>query len=92
MLSGVEMNNEETAYWKRYQFDKDNPNSVRVSNQQYWIGPAHISTPINGHKGRWFTIEFLDGRKVRTCDLWYQGPIPPELRESLADNARFVEE
>ncbi|CAO0836086.1 putative protein OS=Streptomyces microflavus OX=1919 GN=Smic_80960 PE=4 SV=1 [Streptomyces microflavus] len=43
-----------------------------------------------GFGGRRFDIEFFDGRRVTTHDLWSQGTIPPKHRERYQDNARFA--
>lgn len=77
--------------WDMFIAKKDDINSVRIRNHQYWLGPAYISTPHNGHKGQWFDIEFFDGRNIRTCDLWYRGEIPLAVRDDLPDNAKFKE-
>lgn len=79
-------------FWQEWIDLKDDPKAVRVGGNHYWIGDAHISSPINGYSGRWFTVEFIaTNRKVRTCDLWHQGKIPPGLKDTLPDNAIFVE-
>lgn len=44
----------------------------------------------SGFGGDTFVIEFFDGRKVVSNNLWHQGTIPERWREQLADNAKFV--
>lgn len=45
---------------------------------------------MRGYGGRRFDIEFFDGRKVTTTNLWYQGVVPLRWRERFPDNARFA--
>ncbi|MEU7039822.1 hypothetical protein AB0A77_02035 [Streptomyces varsoviensis] len=59
---------------------------VVVDGQHYVIGPGNSG----GFGGRRFDIEFFDGRRVTTRDLWSQGAIPPKHRRRYPDNARFV--
>ena len=40
--------------------------------------------------GRRFDIEFFDGRRVTTHDLWSGSDIPERYRAHLPDNARFL--
>ena len=51
---------------------------------------AQASGGFAGFSGRRFDIEFFDGRKAATNNLWYQGDIPTDYDESLPDNARFL--
>lgn len=46
---------------------------------------------VAGFGGRRFDIEFFDGRKISTNNLWYQGVIPTDYDETLPDNAKFLE-
>lgn len=66
--------------------DADEARRVVVDAEHYVIGPGGSG----GHGGRRFDIEFFDGRKVTTRDLWSQGTIPPKHRERYPNNARFV--
>ncbi len=80
-------------FWNDWIINKNSPKVARIDGKHYYVGDAHISSPINGFSGRWFTIEFTSTkRRVRTCDLWYQGKIPPGLRKVLPDNAIFIED
>jgi len=62
---------------------------VVVDSEHYLIGGG--TDGFLGFGGRRFDIEFFDGRKVVTKDLWHQGVIPPKWRERWPDNARFVQ-
>ncbi|MFB8071104.1 hypothetical protein [Streptomyces californicus] len=66
--------------------DIDESRRVVVDGQHYSIGPG----ASGGFGGRRFDIEFFDGRRVTTHDLWSQGTIPPKHRERYPDNARFA--
>ncbi len=79
------------SFWQNYLATSSSSKSVRIEGQHYWLGSATISTPFNGFSGSWFNIEFHDGRKTRTCDLWHQGIIPQALRSILTDNAVFTD-
>lgn len=63
---------------------------VVVDANLYLIGDGARFGGFRGFGGREFCIEFFDGRKVATRDLWHQGVIPPKWRELWPDNARFV--
>lgn len=43
-----------------------------------------------GMSGRRFDIEFFDGRKYTTHNLWAGGEIPERFRVRLPDTARFI--
>jgi hypothetical protein len=78
-------------YWERQITDQPERRVV-VGGVHYRLG-QHGARPSdhNGFGGKRWDIEFTDGRKVTTHDLWYQGLIPPKFRDRLPDNARFVE-
>lgn len=56
----------------------------------YGLGPRKTPGPYNGMGGRWFDIEYFDGRRIRTCDLWAGSKIPERFRDRLPDTARFL--
>ncbi|WP_067184506.1 hypothetical protein [Microtetraspora niveoalba] len=62
---------------------------VVVDNVHYLIGDGKGS--FQGFGGRRVDIEFFDGRKVTTTDLWHQGTVPPKWRHRFPNNARFVQ-
>lgn len=71
---------------------------VRVSQQHgtvidgriYTVGNRPAGSPHNGMAGRRFDIEYFDGRRVTTHDLWAGGEIPERLRSQIPDTARFL--
>lgn len=69
----------------------DHPPQVVIEGHAYGIGDEKPGTPssMRGFAGRRFDIEFFDGRKVTSHNLWSQGPIPERFRDRLKDNAAF---
>ena len=67
-------------------------NTVVVNGERYTIGDENSNSPFKGFGGREFNIEFFDGRKVTSHNMWYQGVIPERFRSypELQDNARFI--
>lgn len=47
--------------------------------------------PGLGYGGRRFDIEFHDGRKVVSHNVWFGGEIPAHFRDRLPDNAKVTE-
>jgi hypothetical protein len=43
-----------------------------------------------GFGGRRFDIRMNNGKEIMTNNLWYNGKIPENHREKLADNATFI--
>jgi hypothetical protein len=69
----------------------DHKNSVRIDGSHFQIGPDYPKGYRGslGFGGREFHIEFNDGRRVVTHNLWSQGEIPDRFRDILPDNAKF---
>ena len=63
---------------------------ARINNNHYIIGDRTERSNQNGMSGAWNTIQFDDGRIVKTCDLWHQGEIPECYRDRLPNNAKFL--
>ncbi|MEV0149746.1 MULTISPECIES: hypothetical protein [unclassified Nonomuraea] len=62
---------------------------VVVDGEHYTIGGD--TGGFRGFGGRRFGIEWFDGRKATTRNLWHQGTVPAEWRHRYPDNARFVQ-
>jgi hypothetical protein len=77
-------------YWER-EIAHEPDRRVVIEGVHYRLGTATKPSSHNGMSGRQYDIEFFDGRRVTTCDLWYQGPIPPKFRDALPDNAKLAE-
>lgn len=81
------------AHWKR-QLEADQneraPHTFAViDGTHYVIGPEDEKSHFRGFGGTEFQIEFFDGTKVVTTNLWCQGDISKEWRDKFPDNARF---
>ena len=79
--------NSNDSYWREQISDRSN--AVVINGVHYRIGPGNAGE-FRGFGGRQYDIEFLDGRRVTTRNLWYQGPIPPKYLIQIPDNARWV--
>lgn len=72
--------------------DRDDPaRRVVIDGQHYLLGEERPGQTGDGFGGARFDIEFRDGRRVTTRNLWHQGAIPPRWRWRYPDNARFVQ-
>lgn len=78
--------NSHDGYWRDQL--RDRSNAVVINGVHYRIGPP--GGEFRGFGGRRYDIEYLDGRRVTTHNLWYQGPIPPKYLDQIPDNARWV--
>ena len=80
------------AFWLE-KITQTDENTVVVNGTRYSIGDENPNLYFKGFGGAKFDIEFFDGRKVVTHNLWCQGDIPEEFRSypELQDNARFVQ-
>lgn len=56
----------------------------------YHPGDGRRGDRFNGMGGRRFDIEYLDGTKVTTYDLWMNGCVPYHLQREFPDNAKFI--
>ena len=62
--------------------------AVIAGGRCYHIGAEDSKSAFRGFGGAPWVIEFFDGRKVYTTNLWDNGKIPPEL--GVQDNARLL--
>lgn len=79
-------------FWsKKVKSDKtEEPYRVVIINgTHYYIGDEDSQSGFRGFGGAKFYIEFNDGTKVETTNLWCQGEIPSLWREKFPDNAKF---
>lgn len=63
-----------------------------IDGATYSPGNGRKGDRYNGMAGRRFDIEYFDGRRITTYDLWYGGVIPDTFRARLPDTARFLGE
>lgn len=67
-------------------------NVAIINGGHYTIGPEPNGFRLRdflGMAGREFHIEFADGRRIVTHNLWYQGSVPERFRDRYQDNATF---
>ena len=60
-----------------------------IDGTHYVIAPEDDSDPFRGFGGAEFQIEFFDGHRVVTHNLWCQGDIPDFWKEKFPNNAKF---
>ena len=60
-----------------------------INGTHYVIEPDNPNAAFQGFGGAEFQIEFNDGYKVITHNLWCQGEPNEHWREKFPDNARF---
>jgi hypothetical protein len=83
-------------FWEEKLHAKYSTHSVIVGHKYYSIGtPAHEEPPKRdrdflGFGGARWVIEFFDGRRQVTHNLWSGGDIPELFWGELPDNARFL--
>lgn len=77
------------GYWREVLAKK--PDTI-IDGRIYGLGNIHKppNQPHAGMAGRRFDIEFFDGRRVTTHDLWAGSDIPERYRAQLPDTARFL--
>lgn len=76
------------AFWS---VKADTPPHKRTIIEGRSYGPGNrTSGSYRGMGGRRFDIEYFDGRRITTYDLWSGGKIPALWRDQFPDNARFL--
>lgn len=76
------------AFWE-LKAEKDNP--TVIDGALYTPG-NRTHGDFRGMAGRRFDIEYFDGRRITTFDLWSGGPIPDRWKSRIPDTARFLNE
>ena len=79
-----------TNFWNGKVEDRNDPRSVRVKGEHYFIAEEDVKEYFSGFYGAKFIIKFFDGRKIATTNLRCNGTIPLEYRELLPDNAEII--
>lgn len=75
-------------YWLDRVKNKDSKTQVVYEGVVYQIDREDQSE--KGYYGQKFEIEFLDGSKVLTTNLWHNGTIPEAFKELLPNNAKTL--
>lgn len=79
------------AFWYIWANRSNDPRVVIINNHHYYIGDEDYKSGFRGFGGAKFIIEFFDGRKVTSTNLWSQGDIDA-FCNLMPDNARFAKE
>ena len=79
----------ECGYW-RERLTK--PNDTVIEGRIYSVGDVAKppNNPHAGMAGRRFDIEYFDGRRVTTHDLWAGSDVPERYKAQIPDTARFL--
>lgn len=77
------------AFW-RVQITKKHP--LVIAGRIYSEGDTRKppNSPHSGMAGRRFDIEYFDGRRVTTHDLWAGSEVPERYCHLIPDTARFA--
>ncbi len=77
------------AYWEN-RAEKPLPFAATTIDGCVYHPGNRTSGELRGCAGRRFDIEYFDGRRVTTFDLWVTGAIPEKYRDRMPDTARFL--
>jgi hypothetical protein len=77
VIEGRSSNTGKVQRW-HYSYDANEP----------WVDTSHRR--MLGHGGAVFNVEFFDGRKIRTNNMWCQGIIPLQFWNDFEPNGRLV--
>ena len=69
---------------------RNNSNFVVANGSMYTIGDENAKGYFRGFGGHPVTINFNDGRVVKSTNLWHGGSIPPEFKNEYPNNATLV--
>jgi hypothetical protein len=61
-----------------------------IGGRVYSVGNRPKGAPLAGMAGRRFDIEYFDGRRVTTYDLWAGDEVPERYREKIPNTACFL--
>jgi len=77
-------------FWLGWVERRDDSRVARVNHVHYFVEDEFDTCGVRGFDGRRFVIEWNDGRRATTTNLWCQGDIPEYFWDRLPDNAKFV--
>lgn len=65
--------------------------SIIFDNCHYIDGGfSNDDSEFLGYAGDVFEIEMMDGKTIKTNNLWHQGEIPEHFRDRLKNNAKII--
>jgi hypothetical protein len=79
----------ECSLWRKRLPLVKNSNVAIIDGTFYTIGDENDPSPFRGFGGDEFVINFKDGRKVITTNLWCGGDISEYWKPQFPDNADF---
>ena len=79
----------ECSLWRKRLPLVGNPDVAIIDGTLYTIGDENDPSPFRGFGGDKFVINFKDGRKVITTNLWCGGNISEYWKSQFPDNADF---
>lgn len=79
----------ECALWRERLSLLGNPDLAIIDGTMYTIGDENDPSPFRGFGGDKFVINFKDGRKVTTTNLWCSGHISEAWKSKFPNNADF---
>ena len=79
----------ECALWRERLPLVGNPDVAIIDGTFYTIGDENDPSPFRGFGGDKFVINFKDGRKVTTTNLWCGGEISEAWKSKFPNNADF---
>lgn len=77
------------ALWRERLNLVGNPDVAIIDGTFYTIDNEDSKDPFRGFGGDKFVINFKDGRKVTTTNLWCGGSIPEHWKPQFPNNADF---
>jgi len=77
-------------YWLEWVEKRRHPRVARINHTHYLVRDEFDTGKFRGFGGRKFVIEWDDGRRMSTTNLWHQGRIPEFFWDRLPDNAKFI--
>lgn len=77
------------AFW-RVLADDPSAKQLVIDGRVYGIGSENESGGMRGFGGRRFDIEYFDGRKVTTHNLWAGSSVPERYKSVFPNTAKFL--
>ena len=77
-------------FWNEIVAEKNK--HIFIDGECYSIGDENSRSPFRGCGGRYFKIKLDNGQIIETTNLWCQGEVPEEYKDTLKNNAEFVYE
>lgn len=73
-------------------YRNDRNNEIAVIDGRFYSIADENSKYFRGFSGHKFVIEFFNGTKKTTTNLWHGGDVPEEFQYLITNNAKFTKE